>query len=924
MHSLFRFRKQSPAPSISTSSDQPPQSKKKAKQQQKQQQEPEKPVETAPQEPPKPASSQQTTEAKREKHRNKKQAQRTSKRAEAAALAAVALSNSGRPEPISPPSPIAPPSPPHEVTVATNSRPGSIASYDPPASFDSDIAYWETSPFDLSPDASGAGNASEWLSVHPGSSSKGHRNALPSDQSSSAAGSDWRSTGPSVSSSGTKRKVSLSVSKHDIGKIIGQGGAVVSALRTMSGIQIDIESARGDDVTERMVYLKGSQEMVDKTLTIIRDLLGGLLAGTDVIAMSKGIKVTPTPSVPTTYAPNIVASASSATIVPTPRAGSTTSRKVTPTVIPTPPAPAATKTQSMQPSMPSLQSLPTKLITPIGMKPAVATSNNNASSAKATASWGGSVTAAAKPATQKGNFAAVAAAGVAPPQQKEGKKNKTGIHGGVTTPGGAPVSLLSVTLASLGGSEAASVFSTASTTILDEQSFPPLSTAATCVTSAATPKEALGKAPGDSAPRKMSLPTPQTEERPAMTSLPSRIPERIPPPNIGSGMPLQSQVEMSLPQRSVANLAHARMHPAPIGSSRPFARAPGSERSAHRNAGAMPSASNFFGAIGSTSLADSVGLLSGNPTKRTPTTFGSDTDREMFSQPKPPTSLSMAAPHQQPSPGHLDSLFAAATAASQHQLSGSNQFLTGSSNNNTSSPMWSDFTTSGGNTGAFGSSSFDYADNPPQPSSSLSNYAHLLQSNLGARNFNLDDPHVLYPPHLQSSYRLSQQSGGGTLGGLGGSGGSKMNGSDPLAAALAASRNATFQQQQQQRDFSLYNGMPNGSTGGGPSAFHHSRLNPHQQMVPPMAAAPQQQQQPKPQQPTAFMHHQTTPSPYGLGLSAQQAGDYLGGGPSYPGEQSIFIYCMRLCSKLNASGFHMVGAHKTVYQDASSHFLRAL
>ncbi|VDM35758.1 unnamed protein product, partial [Hydatigera taeniaeformis] len=148
-----------------------------------------------------------------------------------------------------------------------------------------DSVLWDTSAFDHS---SGSTAGNDWLVAQPGSSNRGHRAPTSMvNQTDNFSGSDWKTSGPSGSGSSAKRKIAISVSKHDIGKIIGQGGAVVSALRNMSGIQIDIESARGDEVTERMVYLKGPGEIVHRTYQMIQDLLSGALAGNEVIARAK-------------------------------------------------------------------------------------------------------------------------------------------------------------------------------------------------------------------------------------------------------------------------------------------------------------------------------------------------------------------------------------------------------------------------------------------------------------------------------------------------------------------------------------------------------------------------------------------------------------------------------------------------------------
>lgn len=912
-------------------------------------------------EPETPKASHQTTEAKREKHRTKKQAQRTTKRAEAAAAASSAVASPPvvvkvaadiiAPAPaLSPPSEGASSAPVATSSMLASGDLVSSTGYQPSASFDAELGYWES--FDTSPDAAPlGGNASEWLDVQPGGSSKGHRNTSLSDTPINSA-SDWKTTNPSGSGVSGKRKVAISVSKHDIGKIIGQGGAVVSALRNMTGITIDIEGVKGDDANERKVYLKGPGDMVEKTQRIIRDLLNGDLSGSDVIARAKMIKVTPTAytssSSSGSFSHNVTVVSSATVVAPSPRAGSTTSRKVDGS---TPPSLIVQTPAKSQP-LPTPQPLMSKLTTtPAGLKSSSTTAAGIASKVSSTSgastaavSWG-----ASKSSAQKVNFAAVAAAGVVPtsPQSKDPatKKPKPGAQAM-----GNPVSLLSVTFASLIGSNpdtGAPIFSSPPMTrVLDEKSFPPLSTASTSFAPSTTvsAKDASGRLL-EPAPRKTSLPTPQFEEGPlplqhmnsmkAAPSLenprqPQHLTQSITDPVSSSSAGAAFAQMLSSAQRSVAppsSSSSSRPQMAPIGSSRPFARAPGSERSAQRTAlGAGPplAVTNSSANTTTTSL-DPI-------SKYNISNFGSES--ELFATPKVPPSLSSMAPTapqstlNHPGPGMLsfESLLAAAAAANAssqfHQSVSQQQHrpqqqplppnITNNNNNQFSSnAVWSDFGGSGSE--AFSSSAFDFSNTPnqqqPTANNSMANYAQLLNSlNTSARGFDMDDqqqqqqlPSTLFPPHLQSSYRLSQQSSSQGMPKFNGSGSSGQH--DLSAYANAGNqRNAVFQQQR--GDFSLFNGISSGGASAATvspnpaSAFHNSRLS---QMFPSLVQQqpkpqPQQQQHPQPPQqqqpPSPFINLQTTQPPYGLRMpshqpaTSEQGNCYLGGGgnQAYPGK----------------------------------------
>ncbi|CAL8100802.1 unnamed protein product [Calicophoron daubneyi] len=228
-----------------------------------------------------------TTEARREKHRNKKQSQRAAKRA-------AVENNTSNANKIS------------DSTSGTASfdaslptLPASSAYYAVAADGDGEMnwnALIESQNCHLGQyltSTLGATTTTEtntWTVVLPSNSARTQRsaNTVNSGSKSSHEGTDWKTT--SSSSGSSRRRLSIPVSRHDIGKVIGQGGAVVSALRNMSGIQIDIESARSDEVTERMVYLKGPGEAVQRTYETIQGLLNGSIAGNDVLLMYATLK----------------------------------------------------------------------------------------------------------------------------------------------------------------------------------------------------------------------------------------------------------------------------------------------------------------------------------------------------------------------------------------------------------------------------------------------------------------------------------------------------------------------------------------------------------------------------------------------------------------------------------------------------------
>lgn len=776
-----------------------------------------------------------------------------------------------------------------------------------------DSVLWDTPAFDHSSDST-AGN--DWLVAQPGSSNRSHR--APTSivsQTETFSGSDWKTSGSSGSGGSAKRKIAISVSKHDIGKIIGQGGAVVSALRNMSGIQIDIESARGDEVTERMVYLKGPGEIVHRTYQMIQDLLSGVLAGNEVIARAKTSTKMGTNSSFTT--PSNGASRGVG-------GGASASRKMGSGGS----IPSATKAIPLQ-SLPTPQPLMLAKVTNPNLTVKASTSNNSNVSkivASQSTSWGATKT------TQRCNFASVAAAGaVSSPQQQQQSsaskesKNRTKPSASTSSssaqqqpsPHSNPVSLLSVTIAALSECpKNASIFSTAPISLLDEQSFPPLSTTSACMVSTSTTVTNKVAESAHVPPRKMSLPTLQTD-----TSVSLSVPTSSPPlaasassagaaasgscSGIGGLMDKKSRKQSdstAIPASAdTSALQTSKSLPvsvpqtAPSGSSRPFARAPGSERSANRHAG-VTSASISSATPGMTiSLAGAASTKRVNPTTTVAFGGGSGSGGDSVFLSRPSNASGSLNPLPQPlvTVENLEAFFPTSQQSMLHSAPTSmSQFDV------TPSAMWSNFGTAGGNETSF-SSSYEYlggrgANPGTAPSSGIntsSNYASLLQ-NLGIRNFEsivnaamMEDN--IFPPHLQSSYRLSQQSqlgrggGGSVVCKPSGSSSSTTVADSFMAAAFSNASNpnrvgggnSVFAQ----RDYALFNGanstssISNSNNNNPSNAFLSSRLNPvnnAQQMVqqPPANLQAKSQQAFLQQQHHAQHHHQS----FNLGMPSSQ------------------------------------------------------
>lgn len=239
------------------------------------------------------------TEAKREKHRNKKQSQRAAKRASGT------LTNTSVNQDLSDVDGINSKSPNSDISDSRVAAAAALLSLSPSYAFsagvDSDLNWnalieSQSNQLDqylsLNKNVASISENNAWTVVTPSNSVRVNRNTNVSNSTRTET-ADWKTN--NTTNAPYKRRLSIPVSRHDIGKVIGQGGAVVSALRNMSGIQIDIESARSDEVTERMVYLKGPNDAVQRTFETIQGLLSGSIAGNDVLltyaAMKKSVTV---------------------------------------------------------------------------------------------------------------------------------------------------------------------------------------------------------------------------------------------------------------------------------------------------------------------------------------------------------------------------------------------------------------------------------------------------------------------------------------------------------------------------------------------------------------------------------------------------------------------------------------------------------
>ncbi|VUZ44566.1 unnamed protein product [Hymenolepis diminuta] len=437
--------------------------------------------------------------------------------------------------------------------------------------------YWTTA-YDQASDST-----TEWMVAQSASTSRGHR--VPTGE-----GSDWKTSGSSATNGARKSKLSIPVSNHEIGKIIGQGGAVVSALRQMSGIQIDIESAKPGE-EERLVNLKGAQDMVQQTKKVIDSLLSGALPGNDLIARVKAGKML-------TSIPSVTSVTSSGS-----RAPVTTSAPKK--------APAATLTMKS-----STAAQPPPLLTSKSNPVKV-----SASKLLPTGSWA---------TGKKSDFASVAA-GLASSQEVPTKESKTSTK------------------------VKSNVIPTASPSIsslLDEQSFPPLSACTTSTSSSVTGKIAQSSEISRDLERRLS----ELEISPAAVATSAvdfKRPRKVVVSDVPEAVaqPPASSVEYSPPvSTSPQFISPPAPQPQPSSTAvRPFDRAPGSERHARKEGNPIPTQGAPKDIVTSPPFgeqlfsATSSGSNFGQPTPQNPLGSGSEA---LFPTHTPSTSLPQFDFHQ--------------------------------------------------------------------------------------------------------------------------------------------------------------------------------------------------------------------------------------------------------------------------------------
>ncbi|VDN97700.1 unnamed protein product [Rodentolepis nana] len=397
--------------------------------------------------------------------------------------------------------------------------------------------YWTTA-YDQTSDST-----TEWMVAQPTSTNRGHR-------VSPGEGSDWKISGSSTAAGARKSKLSIPVSNHEIGKIIGQGGAVVSALRQMSGIQIDIESAKPGE-EERLVNLKGSPDMVQQTKKVIDSLLSGALPGNDLISRVKAGKML-------TSMTSVTPSSGSSRAPPT-----ASVPKKTPSVAVTTKPP----TTAQVPPLLTAKSNPVKA---------------PASKLLPSSSWGPG---------KKSDFASVAA-GLVSSQDGPTKESKPSAKVKSSAVPAAPPSISS---------------------LLDEQSFPPLSACTTSTSSSVTGKitqsseisRYLGRRLGELEINPAAVTTSAVDfKRPRKAVVPD-VPETVTQPPVSSveyTSPVPASPQFISPPVSQPQTSNVAV--------RSFDRAPGSERHARKEANPLTSQCASKDNVTSTSTPFSEQLFS--------------------------------------------------------------------------------------------------------------------------------------------------------------------------------------------------------------------------------------------------------------------------------------------------------------------------
>ncbi|TNN05010.1 Ankyrin repeat domain-containing protein [Schistosoma japonicum] len=266
-------------------------------------------------------------------------------------------------------------------------------------------------------------NSNSWTVVVPSNSTRSQRSAFSTHGYLHVSNetADWKTTN---SNNGFyKRRISIPVSRHDIGKVI-----------------VDIESARSDEATERMVYLKGPNEAVQRTYETIQGLLDGSISGNDVLLMYDALKKSTlpssmgSPSNPLCSFSSKISGTTSVTVQSTIKSGLSNAKVINPNnkVARKTGKPVANSLVANNTRFTSSQATPISVVSKLTKTPAISSSTNSNSSFSSTSTslthltctsfsemktstsglrnWSSKV---ASTSPSKGNFASVAAAGIA-------------------------------------------------------------------------------------------------------------------------------------------------------------------------------------------------------------------------------------------------------------------------------------------------------------------------------------------------------------------------------------------------------------------------------------------------------------------------------------------------------------------------------
>ncbi|VDQ00207.1 unnamed protein product [Trichobilharzia regenti] len=549
------------------------------------------------------SSAAALTEAKREKHRNKKQSQRAAKRA---AAENNTVSNSDK----------ASKSPSPEVQDADNSVLPSCYAISPSGDeenwnllIESQDAHFDQY-LDMEKSPVGMNDSNSWTVVVPSSSTRSQRTTVGTNASTRVPHetTDWKTT--SSGNSSYKRRLSIPVSRHDIGKVIGQGPG----------------------------------EAVQRTYETIQGLLDGSIAGNDVLLMYNALKKSSTLPSNMPVSNTVLNSLTSrlngmttVTVSSTIKSGSTNTKGVNPNGKTARKTGKSVNNALIANTTRSTSTQPTALpvVNKSNKTPVVSTvsSNNNNNNtfsnttvpllsvtcpslanvkvpSSGSASWSSKVI---NTSSSKGNFASVAAAGlntqstrVVKPtdnQTKNGRSQlKTTVPNLISAPPAVlsgttatPVSLLSLNLSSYPSSShmfpdfIPSLSNTGdfAPECLDESSFPPLSASKctkvsqlkTATTSSTSLTDMLSVSVFDSSVS--TVHTVSTSNSFPLTGHSDTSPPNYDPLTVSPPSGVANTSQPNTPAGS-GGINPPATPPTATPQTKSFARAPGSERSAHQ------------------------------------------------------------------------------------------------------------------------------------------------------------------------------------------------------------------------------------------------------------------------------------------------------------------------------------------------------